>query len=172
MIKSLAGAGGAVALLAAVTVLSAGCAPSESSMSGVVVAPGRAAVRSHDQLGASDSLIVDSVTAPGDSWLVAYRVGMEGMPGAMLGYVAVPEGTASAVSIPIDPAIRLTPLAIIVLNADRGVPGTFEFDMDRFEKSPDKPYFVSGAAVQTTVTVALPEDADTFSVPAAPMPTP
>jgi len=159
----------AVVLLTAVAVLVSGCASPEAPMSGVVVAPGQAALSSHDQLGANESLLVDSVTAPGASWLIAYRVGMEGMPGAMLGYVAVPAGTATEVRIPIDPEIRLTPLAIIVLNADRGIPGKFEFDMDRFEASPDKPYYTAGAAVQATITVALPEDGDTFAVPDAPM---
>lgn len=145
-------------------------ADADAPMSGIVIRAGEAAVTSHDQFGASDSLVVDTVTAPGPAWLVAYRAGMEGMAGAMLGYVAVPAGTSRNVTIPIDPSIRLTTLAIIVLNADRGVPGRFEFDMDRFEASTDKPYYVAGAAVQTTVTVALPENTDTFDVPMIPAP--
>jgi hypothetical protein len=97
---------------------------------------------------------------------------MEGMTGALLGYVAVPAGHSSNISIPIDPDIRLTEFAIISVNADRGVRGRFEFAMDRFEASPDKPYYVSGRAVQTTATVALSENGNSFAIPDAPMQTP
>lgn len=143
-----------------------------AAMSGVVVKEGTASVRVVDQFGAHDSILVSEVTAPDESWLVAYRVGMEGMPGALLGYVRVSAGTSTDVTIPIDPAIRLTPVAVISLNADRGVRGRFEFDMNRFEASPDKPYYVAGAAVQTTITVALPENGDSFTIPKAPIAVP
>ncbi len=136
-------------------------------MTGVVVSSGEATVTAHDQLGASDTLLVDSVTAPDASWIVAYRVGMEGMPGALLGYAPIPAGTSRNVVIPIDTSIRLTPEAIISVNADRGVPGRFEFDMNRFEASTDKPYYVAGRAVQTTITVAFTENGDTFEFPPA-----
>lgn len=141
-------------------------------MSGVIVKSGEASVAASDQYGVTDHIVVDSVTVPERSWLVAYRLGMEGMSGALLGYVAVPAGTSTKVSIPIDPSIRLTEFAIISVNADRGVKGRFEFAMDRFEASPDKPYYSAGRAVQTTVTVAFPEMVNTFEVPTAPVQAP
>ena len=143
-----------------------------SQMSGVIVKVGEASVAASDQMGATDHIVVDSVTAPEPSWLVVYRVGMEGMPGALLGYAPVPAGVSSKVSVPIDPSTRLTQFAIVSLNADRGVPGRFEFAMDRFEASPDKPYYADGRAVQTKITVAFPEMVNTFEVPTAPVQTP
>jgi hypothetical protein len=135
-----------------------------SVMTGVIVRAGGASVVSHDQLGTNDHIVVNSVTAPDASWLVAYRAGMGGMAGAFLGYVHVPAGTTHDVNIPIDVSIRLTPLAIITLNADRGIAGRFEFDASRFDASPDKPYYIAGRAVQTTVTVALPEMENSFDL--------
>jgi len=143
-----------------------------SVMSGVVTRTGAASVVVHDQLGVSDHILVDSVSAPDASWLVAYRVGMEGMPGALLGYVAVPKGVSRDISIPIDPEVRLTEFAIVSVNADRGIRGRFEFSMDRFEASPDKPYYAAGRAVQATVTVALSENSNSIAIPDAPMQTP
>jgi hypothetical protein len=136
--------------------------PGPTAMSGLIVKAGSASMRVDDQLGAHDAIAVSEVEVPDASWLVAYRVGMAGMPGALLGYVRVPAGISADVTIPIDPSIRLTPLAIISLNADRGVAGRFEFDMSRFDSSPDKPYYVDGRAVQTTITVAYPEDANSI----------
>jgi hypothetical protein len=159
-----------VAALVGVAVYAVASSQGPVAMSGVVVKAGNASVSAVDQLGAHDSIVVARVTAPGESWVVAYRIGMEGMPGALLGYAHVGAGTTTDVSVPIDPTIRLTPYAIITLNADRGVPGRFEFDMRRFEASPDKPYYVAGQAVQTTITVALPENGDTFEIPAVPAP--
>lgn len=142
--------------------------PDPGSMLGVVTAEGTASLRVSDQLGASADLVVDEVQAPDDSWLVAYRVGMEGMPGALLGYAHVGPGHRGQVRIPLDPGLRLTPVAIVVLHADRGVRNAFEFDEARFEASPDKPYYIQGRPVEATVTVALPENGDTFSLPLAP----
>jgi hypothetical protein len=158
----------AAAVVIGLAVLALVSASSPAVMSGVIVKAGSASVRANDQLGARDFITVAEVTAPDVSWLVAYRVGMEGMSGALLGYVRVPAGTSTDVKIPIDPNIRLTPRAIISLNADRGVIGKFEFDMNRFDASPDKPYYVAGRAVQTTITVAYPEDTNSFNaVPGA-----
>ena len=156
-----------VTLLVAVVFYSACTLQRATVMTGVVVSSGDATVTAHDQMGASDSLLVDSVTAPDASWIVAYRVGMEGMPGALLGYAPIPAGTSRNVVIPIDTSIRLTTEAIISVNADRGVRGRFEFDMNRFEASTDKPYYVAGRAVQTTITVAFTENGDTFEFPPA-----
>lgn len=147
-------------------------APGAGAMLGVVTAPGTASLRVHDQLGASADVVVDEVRAPGESWLVAYRLGMEGMPGALLGRTRVGAGETRQVRIPLDPDIRLTPLAIIVLHADRGVRDRFEFDEARFEASPDKPYYIDGRPVEATVTVAMPENGDSFVLPDTAPPTP
>ena len=144
----MAGVAAGVAVVVAVTAWGFTNLSRGSVMSGVVTRAGAASVTARDQLGVSDHIVVDSVTAPERSWLVAYRVGMDGMPGALLGYVAIPAGVSHDVRVPIDPGIRLTEFAIISVNADRGVRGRFEFAMDRFEASPDKPYYAAGRAIQ------------------------
>lgn len=132
--------------------------PGSSRMVGVVTKQGSASLRVVvDQLGANAGIVVAEVHAPDDSWLVAYSTGEAGMSGGLLGYVHVDAGTSADVLVPIDPQIRLTPDALITLNADRGVRGKFEFDPNRYDSSPDKPYYVAGEAVQATVTVAFPE---------------
>lgn len=138
------------------------------TMLGVVTRSGTASLKVSDQLGASTDNVVDEVRAPGDSWLVAYRIGMEGMPGALLGYTHIGPGESRQVRIPLDVGVRLTPVAIVALHTDRGVRGAFEFDTARFEASPDKPYYIDGLPVEATATVALPENGDTFPMPASP----
>jgi len=44
-----------------------------------------------------------------------------------------------------------------VLQADRGVRGSFEYDAARFESSPDKPYYVGGSEVSVLVLVRFNE---------------
>ena len=137
--------------------------PGSSRMSGVVTKPGSASLRVVvDQLGANSGIVVAEVHAPDESWLVAYSTAEGGMSGGLLGYAHVAAGTSTDVLVPIDPKIRLTPQAVITLNADRGVRGTFEFDPSRYDSSPDKPYYVAGVAVQATVTVAFPEMENAF----------
>jgi hypothetical protein len=125
-----------------------------------------------DQLGANAGIVVAEVHAPDDSWLVAYSTGEAGMAGGLLGYTHVAAGTSTDVLVPIDPRIRLTPQAVITLNADRGVRGTFEFDAGRYDSSPDKPYYVAGSAVEATVTVAFPEMENAFDPSVLPTVTP
>jgi hypothetical protein len=59
----------------------------------------------------------------------------------VLAIVPVKAGEARDLVIPLDPQVPLTQMLSVVLHADRGVVGSFEFNMDRFAESPDKPYF-------------------------------
>jgi hypothetical protein len=75
-----------------------------------------------------------------------------GKPGDRIGLLAVPAGTSTNVTVPID-SVELTDKLIVALHADHGVAGTFEFNMKAFATSPDKPYFVDGKELAREVVV-------------------
>ena len=135
-------------------------------MVGVLTAPGSASIEATGQLGALDTLRVDRVVAPDRSWVAVYLIGTDAMTGEggsgvatgrPVGYVQVPAGTSVDVRVRLDTSVRLTEKVLVVLQADRGVPGRFEFDPARFDASPDKPYYVGGAAVSVAVIVRFDE---------------
>jgi hypothetical protein len=111
-------------------------------MVGVVAAKRAAAIEVMDQPGAKGSVMVARVLAPGQSW-IAVHLDEGGMPGTRIGLLAVPSGESRDVEVKIDD-VKLTDKLIVALHADRGVVGTFEFSKDKFDSSPDKPYFVDG----------------------------
>jgi hypothetical protein len=129
----------------------------ERPMTGIVTAPGTAALEVRDQLGVLDALKVDRVLAPGDSWVVVYLQGMGGMTGRRVGLVRVRAGETRDLLVPFEKGVRLTDDVIVVLQADMGVPSAFEFDAGRFAESPDKPYFVGGVELAKTVLVRFSE---------------
>jgi hypothetical protein len=131
-------------------------------MVGVVVASGRASIVATDQLGVQGALKVDRVLAPGPSWVAVYNQGMGGMPATRAGFVHVPAGESTGVAVPLDPAVRLSERVVVVLQADRGVASVLEFDQQRFDASPDKPYWAGGAQVQRVVWVRFNEMGNTF----------
>jgi hypothetical protein len=78
---------------------------------------------------------------------------MGGKPGDRVGVAHVDGGESRGVSVTLDPKAKLTDKLLVALHADRGIPGTFEFDMSRFESSPDKPYFIDGMELAKAVRV-------------------
>jgi len=146
-----------VAVVTAAAMLSYSIYQEGQSMTGILVHYDEAALDVADQPGVTDSLKVDRVLAPGPSWIVVTQVVMgplrgmmepepaapvEPMPkGRVLAIVAVPAGEMRDVVVPLEPGTPLTKMVSVVLHADRGILGTYEYDMDRFEDSPDKPYF-------------------------------
>ncbi|MFU8891277.1 MAG: hypothetical protein ACNA76_06430 [Anaerosomatales bacterium] len=121
-------------------------------MVGVVVAGENVALEVEDQAGSGDSIAVSRVVAPDDSWLVVH-LDDDGMPGKRVGLLRVEEGEHEGVIVNLDEPVT-TPNVIVALHADRGQRGTFEFDMDAFMRSPDKPYFVDFEEVAAAVAVA------------------
>ncbi|MDF1542846.1 MAG: hypothetical protein RQ731_05460 [Anaerosomatales bacterium] len=121
-------------------------------MVGVVVAGENVALAVEDQPGAADSIAVSRVLAPDDSWLVVH-LDDDGMPGKRVGLLRVEEGESVDLVVPLDERVT-SPDVIVALHADRGQRGTFEFDMDAFMRSPDKPYFVDFEEVAAVVAVA------------------
>jgi hypothetical protein len=120
-------------------------------MVGVVAAANAAAIEVTDQPGAKGTVTIAKVLAPGQSW-IAVHLDDNGMPGERIGLQAVPAGVSRDIEVKVGD-VTLTDKLIVALHADRGVVGTFEFAKDKFDTSPDKPYFVDGMEVATVVSV-------------------
>lgn len=101
-----------------------------------------------EQPGAT-SLAIDSVTVPERSWIVVH-INDDGMPGERVGLVGVDAGTSEALDVPFTTD---SDSVIVAIHADRGEEGTFDFDMEAKETSPDRPFFVDGAELAQVVTV-------------------
>lgn len=142
----------AVVAVAGVSVYAYAASRGESKMLGVVVAARNAALEVADQPGAGSTLTVDRTLAPGASWVVVH-LDMDGKPGKRVGLAHVDAGESRNVRVELDSSVALTDKVLVALHADRGVAGTFEFDMDKFDASPDKPYFVDGMELATAVRV-------------------
>lgn len=142
---------GVIALLA-LSAFAFANAPKDGAMVGVVVAGRSAALKVGDQPGAAGSITVDRVLAPQGSWIVVH-LDVDGKPGMRVGLQHVPAGESRGVTVALEPGVKLTDKLLVALHADNGVAGTFEFDMKRFESSPDKPYFVDGMELAKAVQV-------------------
>lgn len=124
------------------------------TMIGVVAKGSIASVEVMDQPGAKGAITVASVKVPGPSW-IAVHLNDKGMPGKRIGLQAVPAGSSADVKVAIDD-VRLTDKLIVAVHADRGIVGTFEFAPEKFDASPDKPYFVDGMELAMEVGVLAP----------------
>lgn len=152
-----------VSLTLAMTVYAFANAAKGGKMMGIVAAPRTASVEVMDQPGAEDSIMVASVKVPRASW-IAVHLDDNGMPGKRIGLKAIPAGTSKDIEVELDKGAKLADKLIVAVHADYGAIGTFEFAMDRFDSSPDKPYFVGGMELAMEAKVAkLP-----FGVDAAP----
>ncbi len=123
-------------------------------MVGVVATAKNASLEVMDQPGAKGSIVVRGVNAPGPSW-IAVHLDDNGMPGQRIGLQAIPAGESKDVAVKIDD-VTLTDKLIVAVHADRGIVGAFEFDKDKFDASPDKPYFVGGMELAMETKVATP----------------
>ena len=161
-ILTVIGVAAAVLVVVAAVALSFATTRHAPTMVGVVVASGDASLEATDQLGVQRALTIDRVVAPGASWIAVYNETSDGMGAARVGLLHVPGGESRGVAVPLDPNIRMSERVDVVLQADRGVPGVFEFDPTRFDTSPDKPYFVAGKRVQVSVLVRFGEMGNSF----------
>jgi hypothetical protein len=75
------------------------------------------------------------------------------MPGRRVGVTPIPAGVSSNVAVAIDPQADLKDGVLVAVHADRGVAGTFEFNMKDKLNSPDQPFFVGGKEVATAVRI-------------------
>jgi hypothetical protein len=143
-----------VAAVAAIAVFSYAASRPEQPMVGVVTSAGSASIEATDQVGPAGRLVVHRVVAPDDSWVVAYIAEAGGTTSAFVGAAQVHAGRSLDVIVPLQGHVSMSQKLVLVLNADRGVRGRFEFDPARFDISPDKPYYVNGGEVR----VALKKD--------------
>jgi len=98
------------------------------------------AVSASDQSTDGTTVIVDSVTAVDDGWMVIH-LGQDGKPGPVLGQTAVPAGTTENVVVALDPPLEAGTELWAMLHVDAGTAGTYEFP------GPDAPVTVDGAIV-------------------------
>jgi hypothetical protein len=83
----------------------------------------------HNQDLTSGVIIVDSVTAAQDGWIVVYK-NPDFREGDIVGYAPVYKGTHTGVKVTIDTAkVGDLPTLWIELHADNGVPGLFEWGL-------------------------------------------
>lgn len=118
---------------------------------GVKAAAGTASLDATPQPGATSQLVISSVTAPSDAWVVVH-LEKDGGPGQRVGLALVRSGQTSDVVVPLEP-LKLTPSLVVALHADKGDAGLFEFDMDDTINSLDQPFFVNGKEVAIKVRV-------------------
>jgi hypothetical protein len=118
---------------------------------GVKATAATASLEASPQPGATNQIVISSVNAPTDAWIVVH-LEKNGAPGQRIGLVHVRSGSTSDVVVPLDP-VKLTPNVIVALHADKGDLGLFEFDMDNTLNSIDQPFFVDGKEVAIKVRV-------------------
>jgi len=117
---------------------------------GYVASPDKAQLDvATEQIGAS-MLVVKRVVSPTDGWIVVHA-DMNGEPGKRVGSTFVKRGESVDVKVPL--VGLTTPKVIVALHADKGTPGTFDFDMMNKEMSADRPFFVNGKELAKVVTV-------------------
>jgi len=102
-----------------------------------------------DQSGAK-TLVVKRVLAPTDAWIVVH-LDDNGMPGKRVGLTHISKGESTDVKVRL--AGVTTQKVIVAVHADKGTPGTFDFDMMKKAESADRPFFVNEKELATIVTV-------------------
>lgn len=134
----------AAALLGVITLYSfQAAAEGDGKKLGIVVADENVDLVATTHPGTDTTVVVDTVIAPDDSWVVVHLY-EEGMPGPKIGITRVDRGESRNVAVELEGEFSADEPLLVVLHADRGIRDRFEFAMDYFDKSPDKPYFVDG----------------------------
>ncbi len=102
-----------------------------------------------NQPGGSE-LVVDTVVAPGDAWIVVHADD-NGKPGERVGLAHVKRGESSDVKVTLS-GVK-TDKVIVAVHADHGTAGKFDFDMMNKAMSADRPYFVDEKELAKVVQV-------------------
>jgi len=142
----------AVLLLGASTVYAFAHAPEKGSMGvwGYVADAKFASLDiAENQVGANE-LVVKQVTAPQDAWIVVH-LDDNGMPGERVGSQHINKGVNNDVRVALKGIT--SEKVIVAVHADKGTPGTLDFDMEKKATSPDRPFFVGGKELATVVAL-------------------
>lgn len=118
-----------------------------------VAKAGDAALEADPQPGAKGSIVIDRVVSPEDAWVVVHLEAEGGGPGMRVGLRQVRAGETRDLRVALEDGM-LTGSLLVALHKDGGKAGEFEFDMEKMEHSPDRPYFVEGEEMAITVEVA------------------
>jgi len=86
-------------------------------------------------------IVVKSVEAPADGWLVAHRTD-NGQPGDIIGFMMVKAGTNQEVQIPLAGTLEPGAGIVLMLHEDAGTMGTFDAVDDKPVMEGDKPTMV------------------------------
>lgn len=144
-------AGACASMLLVACAPSAGRATMTSGVWGYVASGRNAALEIDANRSSSVSLLATRVVAPVDGFLLATIGGGGSVPAMQVGRVAVRRGESRDVVIPIMGA-KSAPITV-TLFVDRGSRGRLEFNPMNPTSSPDRPVFVSGKPVATTVVI-------------------
>lgn len=141
------------ALISALTLGGCAAAPSTgheaTGVWGYVVAEKNAAL-DVSSMSSADELVVGRVQAPGDAWIVVH-LNDNGKPGMRVGLQHVDAGESNDVRVALDDVKGDS--VIVAVHADKGTPGTFDFDMENPARSADRPYFVNEKELAVVVEV-------------------
>jgi LPXTG-motif cell wall-anchored protein len=113
-----------------------------------------------DQESFGQQITIDAVVAGEAGWLVIHQ-DADGRPGEVIGFVAVPEGRTTNVTVILDEPIEEDTLLWAMLHVDAGEVGVYEFP------GPDRPVTMEGMVVMSPFEVTVQEtDVDPEDVPA------
>ena len=97
-----------------------------------------------------DTLTIDSVTADADGYIVIHKV-TDGKPGKVIGHADVKKGENKDIEVKLDEAVPAGEKLALMLHADTGAMGTYEFGMEGSKE--DAPVMMDGKPVVEMVTV-------------------
>ena len=142
---------GVIALLA-LTGYAFANAPEKGSMGvwGYVASAKTAAIDVNAEQFGTGTIVVRRVAAPGEAWIVVHTDD-DGMPGERVGLKHISKGVSSDVVVPLTGVT--SDKVIVAVHADKAMADSFDFDMDKKEQSPDRPYFVNEKELATIVSV-------------------
>ena len=127
--------------------------------------PNSITIRNQDL--SSGVIVVDSVNAPVDGWIVIYK-NPNLTPGEIVGYASVHQGSNMNVKVSINTArVGDSPMLWARLHADNGVPGLFEWGLKGLPYN-DTPIMQNGQYILTGFGTAADEGRAASTVPAAP----
>jgi plastocyanin len=122
------GAPGGVGMAGVVTVTAAGSEPGDGADEDTGMdAEVTGSLTLADQTGDGNSVIVGEATISGSNGWIVVHGDDGGAPGAVLGHVALPEGTSSDVEVPLDEPLTADATVWPMLHVDAGEAGVYEF---------------------------------------------
>ncbi len=133
----------------------AGRSPVELPLSldgyGVNVEANSVLILVEDQKIANDELLVSYFITPGPSWISVNEVA-GGLPGRRIGLKKTGAGEVQQVRIPLEGRPESGEL-VVTVHADRGVPGSFEYEVTDPLGSSDQPYRSANVVVSGRISV-------------------